>query len=79
MVGLDLSGQQTGRDMAKEYSLKGENLLKRCLFQSIRILAQIPFAGALQKPRRNEGMNQGFGFWVAQFLASAFVHSWKCP
>lgn len=80
MVGLDLPGQQTGRDKAKEYNLKGADLLKRCLSQSIRSQAQIPIAGALQKPRRqNEGMKQGLGFRVTQFLASNFVHSWECP
>lgn len=43
MAGLDLSGPQIGR----ENSLKGADLLKRHLSQSIRSLAQTPIAGAL--------------------------------
>lgn len=80
MAGLDLPGPQIGRDFANECSLKGADLLKRHLSESIRSLPPTPIAGALQKPQRwNEGMNQGLGFWVTQFLTSAFVHRWQCP
>lgn len=73
MVVLGLSGPQIGRDFAKEHSLKGADLLKRHLSQSIRSLAQTSSALVLYRSPKGR-MKE----WI-KALVFGWLNFWQVP
>lgn len=71
MLGLDPPRQQTGRNTAKDFSLRWADLLKGCLPQPNDSTQQEyslhSYLWCFTEALKLEGMNQGLDFWVSQF------------